>query len=119
MNGITERGGSTEHVRGVPLPSQIDQIEWRVIEGASQRMVVCSMRSRTTGIEVRVGYRDNAVMRTQLAFDADAARALAHMWLQALRAYGSLAVFMAETVEDSIADKLRNSGEPLSGRRDA
>ena len=106
-------------MRGVPLPSQIDQIEWRVIEGASQRMVVCSMRSRTTGIEVRVGYRDNAVMRTQLAFDADAARALAHMWLQALRAYGSLAVFMAETVEDSIADKLRNSGEPLSGRRDA
>ena len=62
-------------MRGVPPQSQI---VWRVIEGASQRIVVCSMQSRTTGVEVRVGYRDNAVMRTQLAFDADAARAVAH-----------------------------------------
>ena len=94
MNGTTESGGSTEPVRGVPPQSQIG---WQVIEGASQRIVVCSMQSRTTGVEVRVGYRDNVVMRTQLAFDADAARALAETWLQALRTYGSLAVFMAKT----------------------
>ena len=31
--------------------------------------------------------------------DADAARALAHTWLQAIRTYGSLAVFMDETAE--------------------
>ena len=96
MNGITDSGGTTEPVREVPPQSQI---AWRVIEGPSQRIVVCSMQSRTTGVEVRVGYRDNAVMRTQLAFDADAARALAHTWLQALRTYGSLAVFMDETAE--------------------
>jgi hypothetical protein len=92
MKGITKRGGSTEPVPGVPPQSQI---VWRVIEGASQRIVVCSMESRTTGVELRVGYRDNAVMRTQLAFDADAARAVAYSWLQALRTYGSLAVFIA------------------------
>ena len=55
MNGITERGGSTEHVRGVPLPSQIDQIEWRVIEGASQRIIVFQCSREQTGVEVRVG----------------------------------------------------------------
>ena len=43
------------------------------------------------------GYRDGAMIRTQLAFDADAARALAHTWLQALRTYGSLAVFMTSS----------------------
>jgi hypothetical protein len=96
MGAITESDGSTEPVRGGPPQSQI---WWRVIEGASQRIVVCSMQSRTTGVEVRIGYRDYAVMRTQLAFDADAARALAQTWLQALRTYGSLAVFMAETDE--------------------
>ncbi len=57
------------------------------------------MPSRTTGVEVRIGYRDYAVMRTQLVFNADAARALAHTWLQTLRTYGSLAVFIAETDE--------------------
>ena len=77
MNGITDSGGFTEPVHGVSPQSQI---VWRVIEGASQRIVVCSMQSRPTGVEVRVGYRDNAVMRTQLAFDADAARAVAHSW---------------------------------------
>ena len=94
MNGITKRGGSTEPVPGVPQQSQI---VWRVIEGASQRIVVCSMQSRTTGVELRVGYRDNdnMVMRTEVAFDAEAARAVAHRWLQALRTYGSLAVFIA------------------------
>ena len=92
MNGITKRGGSTEPVPGVPPQSQI---VWRVIEGASQRIVVCSMQSRTTGVELRVGYRDNMVMRRELAFDADAARAVAHRWLQTLRTYGSLAVFIA------------------------
>ena len=96
MNASMESGGSTEPVREVPPQSQIG---WRVIEGASQRIVVCSMQSRTTGVEVRVGYRDNAVMRTELAFDADEARALAHAWLQALRTYGSLAAFIAETDE--------------------
>ena len=96
MDGITESGRSTEPVRGGP-PQR--QIVWRVLEGSRQRIVVCSMQSRTTGVEVRIGYRDNVVMRTQLAFDADAARALAHTWLQALRTYGSLAVFMAETAE--------------------
>jgi hypothetical protein len=96
MNTSMESGRTTEPVRRVPPHSQI---AWRVVEGASQRIVVCSMRSRPTGVEVRVGYRDNATMRTQLALDADAARALAHTWLQALRTYGSLAVFMAETDE--------------------
>ena len=80
MNGITDSGGFTEPVHGVPPQSQI---AWRVIEGASQRIVVCSMQSQTTGVEVRVGYGDNAVMRTQLALDADAARAVAYSWLQA------------------------------------
>ena len=96
MDGITECGRSTEPVRQGPPPSQI---VWRVIEGSRQRVVVCSLQPRTTGVEVRIGYGDNAVMRTQLAFDGDAARALAHAWLQALRTYGSLAVFMAETAE--------------------
>jgi hypothetical protein len=96
MDAITESAGSTEVVRGGPPQSQIG---WRVIEGSSQRIVVCSMQARTTGVEVRIGYRDYAVMRTQLAFDADAARALAQTWLQALRTCGSLAVFMAETDE--------------------
>ena len=94
MDGITESGRSTESVRGGP-PQR--QIVWRVLEGSRQRIVVCSMQSRTTGVEVRIGYRDGAVIRTQLAFDADAARALAHTWLQALRTYGSLAVFMTSS----------------------
>jgi hypothetical protein len=94
MNGNAESFGSTQTVRG---ESRQSQVVWRVIEGASQRFVICSMQLQTTGVEVCVGYRDNAVMRRELAFDADAARALAHMWLQALRTYGSLAVFMAET----------------------
>jgi hypothetical protein len=96
MDAITESGGSTKPVSGGPPQSQI---WWRVIEGSTQRIVVCSMQSRRTGVEVRIGYRDYAVMRTQLAFDADAARALAQTWLQALRTCGSLAVFMAETDE--------------------
>ena len=94
MDGLTMSVDSTMPVREVSPQSQI---WWRVIEGSSQRIIVCSMVSRTTGVEVRIGYRDGAVIRTQLAFDADAARALAHTWLQALRTYGSLAVFMTSS----------------------
>ena len=51
MDGITESGRSTESVRGGP-PQR--QIVWRVLEGSRQRIVVCSMQSRTTGVEVRI-----------------------------------------------------------------
>jgi len=94
MDGLTKSGDSTKPVRGVSTKSQI---WWRVIEGSSQRIIVCSMVSRTTGVEVRIGYRDGAVIRTQQALDAEAARALAHTWLQALRTCGSLAVFMTSS----------------------
>ena len=94
MDGLTMSVDSTMPVREVSPQSKI---WWRVIEGSSQRIIVCSMVSRTTGVEVRIGYRDGAMIRTQLAFDADAARALAHTWLQALRTYGSLAVFMTSS----------------------
>jgi hypothetical protein len=94
MDGLTQSGDFTEPVRGF---SPQGQIWWQVIEGSSQRIIVCSVVSRTTGVEVRIGYRDGAVIRTQLAFDADAARALAHTWLQALRTYGSLALFMTSS----------------------
>ena len=63
---------------------------WRVLEGSSTRILTCSICSATGGVELRVGYSGGPPLYSQIVTDIEAARSLAHDWLDVLRAGGDI-----------------------------
>ena len=62
------------------------EICWRVVEGSSTRILTCSIfAASTSGVELRVGYFDDAPLRSQMVPDVQSARALAQNWLDDVR----------------------------------
>ena len=62
------------------------EVCWRVIEGASTRMLTCAIFSDgRVGVELRVGYFCDAPLHSQPVADMDSARALAKQWLDDVR----------------------------------
>jgi len=64
---------------------------WRVVEGPSSRVVVCAIyETASTGLELRVGYGFDHILRSERLADAASARARAEQWLNAFRIVGRI-----------------------------
>jgi hypothetical protein len=64
---------------------------WRVLEGSSTRILICSIfTASTAGVELRVGYFGDPPLHSQIVVDIESAQALAQDWLRAVRADGDL-----------------------------
>lgn len=63
---------------------------WRVVEGATGRLVVCAIyETPSAGLEVRVGYAlPDRPVRSERLRDLESARVRASQWLDAFRAAG-------------------------------
>ena len=59
------------------------EVSWRFL-GPSRRTLECGLYAVETGLELRVGYSAEDLVRTQLAPDIATARSLAAAWRQAL-----------------------------------
>ena len=59
------------------------EVSWRFV-GPSQRVLECGLYAVETGLEVRVGYSAEDIVRTQLVPDIGIARELAAAWRLAL-----------------------------------
>ena len=66
-------------------PEPLD-VCWRLVEGSSTRILMCSMFASDSGVELRVGYVADFPLYSQTVDDIESARALAKKWLDAVRA---------------------------------
>jgi hypothetical protein len=72
-----------------PAPTLIE-LCWRLLMGPSGRILSCGIyRTMADYIEVRCGYSDLHLVRSQLVGDIEAGRTLADEWREAIRAMGS------------------------------
>jgi hypothetical protein len=62
------------------------EVCWRVVEGSSTRILICSMFASDSGVELRVGYVAHSPLYSQTVDDIESARGLAKNWLDAVRA---------------------------------
>lgn len=62
------------------------EICWRLLEGSSTRILICSMFASDSGVELRVGYVAHFPLYSQTVVDIESARGLAQKWLDAVRA---------------------------------
>jgi len=70
---------------------------WRVIDGASSRLMICAIYQTTTSsLELRIGYPADHVLRSEAVADRESARKLAADWLGSARAAGSFAGLIQE-----------------------
>ena len=58
---------------------------WRVLEGSSSRILTCWIFEVSAAVELRVGYFADTPLHRQTAPDITSARALAQVWLDAVR----------------------------------
>lgn len=80
------------HTPGRTDPAAPDLVElvWRV-RGPSGKVLTCGIyRTTAPGLEVRVGYSLDDILKTVLAPDVDVARAHAAEWRRLVLAKGSL-----------------------------
>ena len=63
------------------------ETSWRM-KGPSGRVLECSIHRHPAGVEVRCGYGENDLLRSQVAPEIRTARDIAEQWLQAVLAKG-------------------------------
>ena len=78
---------STWDDRMTPRPRREPRLDlrevcWRVV-GPSQKVIECGIYRTDAGLEVRVGYSVNDLMRSQFALDPGLAREIAAEWKDA------------------------------------
>lgn len=68
---------------------RLDRVEvcWRLV-GPSRKVIECGIYRTDAGLEVRCGYSDDDLVRSQFAIELGAARDLAEAWKQAALAKG-------------------------------
>lgn len=77
---------TSQHPSAAP-PERIEAC-WR-IKGPSGKVFECGIyRTAAPGVEVRAGYGEDDLLRSQLARNVDGARTIAEEWRQAVLAKG-------------------------------
>jgi hypothetical protein len=67
---------------------ELIELRWRM-KGPARRILECGIYRTDAGLEVRVGYSAEDLLRSQLAVEIGSARELAEEWRQAVLAKGS------------------------------
>ena len=65
------------------------EVCWRLVEPPSQKVIECGIYRTDAGLEVRCGYGDENLLRSQFAHEIGAAREIAEAWKDAVLAKGS------------------------------
>src|SRR5688572_8361077 len=74
-----------------PAPAPLEQIEtcWRMV-GLSKKVITCVVYEvQGPGVEVRCGYSDDDLLRSERVGDMEHARTVAELWRQTVLAKGS------------------------------